>query len=64
MNKLAIYAAMALLGNSAFTATPPSMEPIQMGAEAFKNAEALRKAQDKRDRKAAKRLANGKVKTG
>lgn len=56
MNKLEIYAAMALLGNSAFTATPPRMEPIQNGRRAFKNAEALRKAQEKRDRKAAKRL--------
>jgi len=56
MNKLAIYAAMALLGNSAFTATPPRMEPVQNGRMAFKNAEVLRKAQEKRDRKAAKRL--------
>jgi len=56
MNKLAIYAAMALLGNSAFTATPPRMEPVQNGRRAFKNAEVLRKAQEKRERKNAKRL--------
>ena len=56
MNKLAIYAAMALLGNSAFTATPPRMEPVQNGRRAFKNAEVLRKAQEKRNRKNAKRL--------
>ena len=56
MNKLEIYAAMALLGNSAFTATPPRMEPVQNGRRAFKNAEVLRKAQEKRNRKAAKRL--------
>ena len=56
MNKLEIYAAMALLGNSAFTATPPRMEPVQNGRRAFKNAEVLRKAQEKRNRKNAKRL--------
>jgi len=56
MNKLAIYAAMALLSSSTFTATPSRMEPIQNGRRAFKNAEALRKAQEKRDRKNAKRL--------
>ena len=56
MNKLAIYAAMALLGNSTYTATPPRMEKIQNGRRAFKDAEALRKAQEKRDRKAAKRF--------
>ena len=61
MNKLAIYAAMALLGNSAFTATPPRMEPVQNGRRAIKKAEALRKAQDKRDRKAAKRIQQSRT---
>jgi hypothetical protein len=52
----AMLAALGSLGPSAFTATPPRMEPVQNGRRAFKNAEVLRKAQEKRDRKAAKRL--------
>lgn len=56
MNKLSIYPEMVLLGTSTYTATPARMEPIQNGRRAIKNAEALRKAQVKQDRKAAKRF--------
>ena len=44
------------LGANTITATMPHVEPAQKGRRAIKNAEAIRKAQDKRDRKAAKRL--------
>ncbi len=52
----AMLAALGSLGPSAFTATTPHLEPVQDGRRAIKNAIALRKAQEKRNRKNAKRL--------